>query len=545
MSLSRTIAAASFALALITAAVLVPRDAGAARLAAGVAATSPTLTAAFHDDFSTLDPAIGYDPFSWTGEHEVFDTLVGYTNAPGVAGTRLIPDIAASMPKISYGGRWYTFQLRHDVRFSPPVNRVVTADDVRYSIERALVKKTAGPMYQNPFWSPLSGTAAFWAGKSAHIRGIHVLGKFAIQFRLDSPDLAFENILALPFAAVVPRERVVAEGKKWSDHPTGTGPYMLQSWQHGRQMILVKNPNYFHKGIPHVPRVVIQFGVDEHLQILRAEKGQLDLPGNLVTSTDYLALRSGRFSKQLVSVRDIGVWYLSMNTQMAPFKGNLTLRRAFNMAIDKPHIIRLINGRGLIMNGVLPPTMPGANPKFHYYSYNPAQARRLLAQAGYKPGQLSLSMLYIQGPDSDRVADALRQNLGAIGVSVTLQPVSSDTAYAEIYTPNKVPFSMFHWGQDYPDPSDFFDPILSCAASNNAAFYCNHRVDRLGGRARADTNVSQRYAIYRQMEKLVMAGAPWVPLWDDIFYDFHSANVPNFYVHPVWPFLYDQYTLKS
>src|SRR5205807_2149427 len=99
----------------------------------------------------------------------------------------------------------------------------------------------------------------------------------------------------------------------------------------------------------------------------------------------------------LVGVRDIGVWFLSMNMQMAPFKGNLKLRRAFNMAINKAHIVRLLNGRALPMNGVLPPTMPGANPKFTYYRYTPTAARALLAQAGYKPGQLSLPMTYIQG----------------------------------------------------------------------------------------------------------------------------------------------------
>src|SRR5947209_6568803 len=350
------------------------------------AASTSTLTAAFHDDFTTLDPAQGYDPFSWTGEHEIFDTLVGYANKPGVAGTKLVPDLAAALPTVSFHGKWYTFTLRHDVRFAPPVNRTVTSADIQYSIERALAKRTAGPMYQSPFWSPLSGTAAFWNGKAAHIRGIHLLGRFGIQFRLDSPDLAFENVLALPFAAAVPRERVVAEGKNWAQRPVGTGPYMLQSWRRGRQMVLVGNPNYFHAGVPRVPRVVIQFGVDEHLQVLRAEKGQLDLPGNFVTSTDYLALRNSSRRSGLVGVRDIGVWFLSMNMQMAPFKGNLKLRRAFNMAINKAHIVRLLNGRALPMNGVLPPTMPGANPHFTYYTYQPAAARALLKQAGYKPG---------------------------------------------------------------------------------------------------------------------------------------------------------------
>jgi ABC-type transport system substrate-binding protein len=289
--------------------------------------------------------------------------------------------------------------------------------------------------------------------------------------------------------------------------------------------------------------VVIQFNVDDHLQILRAERNQLDLPGNLVTSADYLALRSGPFRKQLVSQPDIGVWYLAMNTQMAPFKNNLTLRRAFNLAIDRSRIIRFVNGRAIPMYGILPPTMPGANPSFHWYRYNPTRAAQLVRQAGYRPGKLKLTMLYISSPDTDRVADSIQSDLSKIGVNVTLKGVSSDTAYGIVYTPGKTAFTLFHWGQDYPDPSDFFDPILTCGASSNAAQFCDHTVDALANRARADTNVRQRYAIYRQMEVDVMKQAPWVPLYADILYEFHSARVKGFYYHPVWPFEYDQYRL--
>jgi ABC-type transport system substrate-binding protein len=537
---SRLAYSLAIAIALI-AAMVAPSGAGARQPAAAI----PTLTAAFHDEFTSMDPAIGYDPFSWTGEHAIFNSLLGYANALGKAGTTLVPDLAAALPAVTNRSRIYTFHLRHNVRFAPPLNRLVTATDVQYSIERALAKKTAGPMYQSPFWSPLSGTGAFWSGKAAHIRGIHVLGPYTIQFRLDSPDLAFENVLALPFAAAVPREYIARYGKRWTDHALGTGPYKLQAWNHGRNMILVRNTNYFRPGLPHVPRVVIQFGVDEHLQILRAEKGQLDLPGNLVTSTDYLALRRGPYAHQLVSTPDIGVWYLAMNMQMAPFKGNLKLRRAINMAIDKRHILALVNGRALPMNGILPPTMPGANPNFHMYSYNPSAAAALLKQAGYKPGKLKLTMLFIESPDTDRVADAVQANLASIGIGVTLKPVSANTAYNIVYTPGKSAFTLFHWGQDYPDPSDFVDPILTCAASSNAAFYCNHAVDRLADQARADTNQAHRYATYRRIERMIMTDAPWAPLYADILYDFHSARVQGFYIHPVWPFSYDQYRLKS
>ena len=111
-----------------------------------LAAPANTLTAAFDADFSTLDPAIGYDAFSWTGEHAIFNALLGYANAPGRAGTHLVPDLATSMPAVTNRSRIYTFHLRRGVRFSPPVNREVTASDFQYSIERALAKGTNGPM---------------------------------------------------------------------------------------------------------------------------------------------------------------------------------------------------------------------------------------------------------------------------------------------------------------------------------------------------------------------------------------------------------------
>jgi ABC-type transport system substrate-binding protein len=153
-------------------------------------------------------------------------------------------------------------------------------------------------------------------------------------------------------------------------------------------------------------------------------------------------------------------------------------------------------------------------------------------------------MLYnSDSPDNATVAAAIVQDLKYIGVTVTLHGVPSNIAYGLVYTPGKSAFTLFTWGEDYPDPSDFFDPILSCTASSNAAFFCSKAVDKLSDQARATTNKSKRYAIYRQMERMVMAQAPWVPLYDDVEWEFHSSSVKGFYIHPVWPFNYDQYRL--
>jgi oligopeptide transport system substrate-binding protein len=505
-----------------------------------------TLTAAFNENFTTLDPAVGYDFTSWTGERAIFNGLLGYRNAPGRKGTQLIPDIAASMPTVGKSGLSYTFHLRHNVHFAPPVNRMVTAADFKYSIERALSPRTTGAaMFESPFWASLVGVSRFWSKKAAHIAGIRVLGRFAIQFHLAVPDVPFLNVLGMPFADVVPHEWVKKESSRFADNPVGTGPYMLTSWHQNVNMVLSRNPNYFRGGLPHIPRIHIDFGVNPDLQVERAEKGQLDLPGDFVSSSDYLKILGSSYRKQLVTASDVAVRYLAMNMQMKPFKGNLALRQAINMAVNKPAIMRLLNQRGVAMNGILPPTMPGANRRFTYYKYNQVAAKRLLKKAGYKPGQLTIPLMYDDSNDDyATVVTAVQSDLGAIGINVTPRPVSDNTYYSLIYSPGKSPFTLGVWGEDYPDPSDFFDPILSCTASSNAAFYCNHAVDRLGSQARADRNPKTRYAIYRKMERMVMAQAPWAPIYDDEEVDFRGAKVDGFFIHPVWPFTYDQYRLK-
>ncbi len=167
----------------------------------------------------------------------------------------------------------------------------------------------------------------------------------------------------------------------------------------------------------------------------------------------------------------------------------------------------------------------------------------MIRKAGYPSGKLNITMIYITGGDEDRVADSVQRDLARVGVKVTLKGVSSDTAYNTVYTPGKTQFTLFHWGQDYPDPSDFVDPILTCQASSNAAQFCDPAVDRLANKARADTNQQRRYATYRTIERTIMAQAPWVPLYGDVLYEFHSARVKGFYYHPVWPFEYDRYSL--
>lgn len=535
------------ALVLLSLSLLGPMVRGSVGAATTAAPHGGILHTAFDSSFSTLDPAVGYDAFAWTGEHAIFDGLLDYQSGTGVAGIKLLPRLAAAMPAVSPDGLLYSFTLRQGVRFQSPVNREVTADDVRYSIERALSPNTPNAaMVGSPFWTSLQGISTFWNKKSTHIAGITVSGRYGISFRLSTPDRAFLNVLAMPFTSVVPHEWVEKWKGKFSDHALGTGPFMIESLVPGTRLVLARNPNYFRAGVPNVDKVMIDFNVSDHLQIQRVQAGALDLAGNLVTSEDYLGLKNdARWSKYLTYAPDISVTYLGFNLKQKPFKDNLNLRRAINMALNKPFILRLLNGRGTVMQGILPPTMPGADPRFTYYPFDQAKAKALLQKAGYAPNQLTIPLTYQQSGDFDKVAQEVQAELKEIGINVTLKPVSSDNWYSSIaYTQKEGPMVLAPWGQDYPDPSDFFDPILSCNGGSNAAFYCNQAVDALGTKARGNSNDQQRVAQYRQMERMVMSDAPWAPLYDDALYDFHGPHLGGFYIPPVWPFNYADYYLQ-
>src|SRR3989442_511170 len=178
--------------------ILLSACGNAATTTEGQPVSGGTLTLSFKDDLKTLDPAIGYDTDSWSIERAIYNGLLDYKGFT----TQLQPDIAASMPVITPDGKTYTFKLRKDVKFSN--GRGVTADDFKYSWERMLDPKTAGPMTGGSFWGGITGAQDFFDGKVDHITGIKVLDPNSLEVDLDSPNQSFLNIVAMPFGFVVP-----------------------------------------------------------------------------------------------------------------------------------------------------------------------------------------------------------------------------------------------------------------------------------------------------------------------------------------------------
>ena len=506
-----------------------------------------TLLVTFKDDLKTLDPAIGYDTDSWSIERAIYNGLLDYKGFT----TQLQPDLAADMPKISADGKTYTFKIRSGVKFSN--GRAVTADDFKYSWERMLNPSTAGPMTGGSFWGGVHGAQDFFAGTTTSIPGFKVIDPSTLEIDLDTPNQSFLNIIAMPFGFVVAKEAVAAAGSDYAHKPVGTGPFTLDKWTPGQLIVLKKNANYFGTK-PYLDEVDAQIGVSQEVGYLRLQNNQVDIvqPDVTIPSAQYIQLSANpNWKNRILKTPNVDIWYLAMNATMKPFDNKL-VRQAFNYVVNKANQVKILNGRGVVNNGIQAPAMPG-----HVANYNPLgldangqniqKAKDLLKQAGYDASHAfpAQDLVYAKAnADSDRLAASIQQDFQQVGVTLNLKGLAFNAFLDITGKPNTTALSYNGWFQDFPDPSDFIDPILTCAAANvtanggNVAFYCNKDADKIADQARGDTNTAERLKLYQRFQDIVVTqDFPWVPMYSTVQTNLAAARVHGFQLHPVWPWV--------
>ncbi|MHB8572996.1 MAG: ABC transporter substrate-binding protein [Candidatus Dormibacteria bacterium] len=503
-----------------------------------------TLVVSWKDDFKTFDPAIGYDVDSWIAERAIFNGLLDY--APN--STKLVPDIAAAMPTISADGKKYTFKLRTGVKFSN--GREVVAQDFKYSWERMLDPATSGPMTGGPFWGSITGANDFFNKKATSISGIKVIDTHTLEVDLDSANLSFLNVVAMPFGFVVPKEAVDAAGKDWPRKPVGTGPFKVDKYTAGQLLVLKRNDQFYNRR-PYLDEIDFQIGVAPDVGYLRLNSGQVDLPNPDITipSAQYIQLSNDPSTKtRIISQPNVDIWYLGMNVNMKPFTNPL-VRKAFSMIVNKENLVKLLNGRAQPNNGIQAPPMPGFVP-----SYNPlnldsngqdlATAKSLLAQAGYdsKHPFPTLDLVFANASeDAVRLNTSIQQDFQAAGIKLNLKGLAFSAFLDVTGKPNTTALSFDGWIQDFPDPSDFIDPVLTCSTAqvkangSNVSFYCNKNLDKLADQARGDTNVPERLQLYQQIQDIVASqDHPWAPLYSTVETNIAATRVHGYNIHPVW-----------
>ncbi|WP_098412492.1 ABC transporter substrate-binding protein [Thioclava sp. ES.031] len=490
----------------------------------------------YKDDVATLDPAIGYDWQNWSMIKSVFDGLMDYV--PGT--TELRPGLAESY-EISDDGTTFTFKLREGVKFHN--GREMTAEDVKYSLDRVTTPATQSP--GAGFFGSIKGYDAMADGSASSLEGVTVVDPYTIKIELSRPDATFLHVMALNFASVVPKEAVDEYGTDFGKHPVGTGAFKLADWTIGQQLVLEKNADYWRSGVPYLDSITFEVGQEPIVALLRLQNGEVDVPGDGIPPAKFNEVMGNPDeAKQVVVGGQLHTGYITLNVQMEPFD-KVEVRQAVNMAINKDRIVQMINGRATPATQPLPPSMPGYTEGYEGYPFDPAKAKEMLAEAGLPDG--FETELYVMNTDPNpRIAQAIQQDLSQIGVKVDIKALAQANVIEAGGTPKTAPMIWsggMAWIADFPDPSNFYGPILGCAGAVeggwNWSWYCNEELDAMATEADSITDPAmqdERLQKWSDVYMKVMEDAPWVPVFNENRYTMKSGRMGGedaLYVDPV------------
>lgn len=489
---------------------------------------------AFQSDPDTFDPQVCYDATCWDNMQMLFDRLYDYqTNT-----TNLEPEAAASMPQVSASGDVYTIAIRPGMEFAN--GKPVTAADFVYSFSRICNPATKSPVVG--FWLVVQGCAAYAKNPVGNVSGIKALSTLKLQITLTQPDAAFKYVLAMPHASVIP----IGSGPQQAQHPLGSGPFEFVSYTPGQSIILKRNPHYWNKKLPYVSGVQENLGVTPTVQLLELEKGQIDLMGDPLPDSDYLTVIGDKALKSQTLTREaLDTYYLTMNVNMKPFNNPL-VREAVSYAINRQFLLKTVNGQGTPATDLIPPGVLGYTSQNLVNPLDISKAKALLAQAGYPHGFTTTLYSWNTQPWTN-LDPAVQQQLAAIGITAKVDPLQESTFFTLAATPNKTPMTLTFWVADFPDGSDFFNALLSCAADipggQDYSFWCDHSVDSEISQGLADP--ANATADYVQATKMMLAANPIVPLYFGTVTEVRGAKVGGYFANPIWDWEMDFYWLKS
>lgn len=450
-------------------------------------------------DPRSLDPALSTDVPTGEMVTYLYDGLTRFD--PNGA---LQPGLADRW-SVDPGGLRYVFHLRPAVKFHD--GSALTPEAVRTSFLRVLDPASTG----GRAWPllPIAGARAYAAGEGREVPGIALLGDSAIALTLTEPLAVFPKYLAMPVASIVPADSPADLGAQ----PVGTGPWRFVSWAHDDALRFARNPDYW-GGAPLADSLVVRIVPDQLVRAAEFEDGRLSVVEVPFGETTRWRARHGAWLQEKPALR---VTYIALNNRRGALR-DVRVRQAINHAVNVPEILATVwGGRGILSRGAIPPSLPGGDTTRPSYGYDPAAARRLLAEAGYAGGG-GLSFQLWRTADNEtlgRVAQAVQADLARIGIRVELieRDASSQRAAARAGTAD---MALLDWWADYPDGDNFLYPLFHSAsfgAGGNYAFYSDPVTDSLILAARRTLNDSARVALYHRIDARVYRAAPWLYLW--------------------------------
>ncbi len=454
-----------------------------------------------------LDPRVGTDAQSERIDKLLFDALVRrdehFNLQPWVAERWEIPDPLT-----------YIFYLRHDVRFSD--GRALTSADVKWTLDSIMsgkIRTAKATTYQ-------------------FIDRVDAFDPYTLTIKLKEPYAPLLWNLSDGAFGIVPS----GAGDNFSQHPIGSGPFRLVSMEQDKDVVVERNPNYWGQATK-IPRIRFIVVPDATTRALELRKGSADAAINAVSPDTVITLEK---NSDLVIERAPGTIYAYIALNLRdPILKDVRVRQAIAYALNRQPLIEYL-WRGLARpaSSILPPEHWAYNPDVVHYDHNPAKARQLLDDAGYRPGsdgiRFHITMKTSTEESTRLLAAVMQQQLHDVGIALDIRSFEFATFYADVQKGSFQLFSL-RWIGGNEDPDIFenvFDSHSFPPKRQNRSFYSNPQVDALIADGRSTVDQEKRRADYFELQRIVAEDLPYINLWylDNVLV--HSKRLTNVKLSP-------------
>lgn len=512
------------------------------RLGAGMAATALSLSTAL--SIATIGSAAraqtpptmlvvgqiaepkSLDPHTVTAVNDfrilmnLYEGLVRYKD-----GTLEVEPALATSWDISDDGKTYSFTLRDGVTFHD--GTPLTASAVAFNFDRMLDEDhpfhDTGPFPLSFFFSAIDAVAAPDAD--------------TVVFTLKQPYAPFLSNLAYPTGLIVSPDAVKAHGEDFGRNPVGTGPFRFADWESNAKVVIVRNDAYWGDAAA-LETVLFRPITDANTRVAEMLSGGLDLMVEVPPDT------VGQFDRDAgYTVHEQAgphLWFLILNTREGPM-ADRRVRQAVNHAIDKRSLVEaVLQGTAEIAAGPTPPAFAWAyNEALQPYPYDPDKARSLLKAAGHDGADLTFYVTEGGSGMLDPVpmGVAIQADLAAVGLKVTIETYEWNTFLGKVNPglEGKADMAEMAWMTNDPDTLPYLALRTGAfpeAGGFNSGYYSNPEVDRLLEAARTSTDQAERARLYKKMQEIVHADAPWAFIANWKQNAVSSARVQGFKLQP-------------
>jgi dipeptide transport system substrate-binding protein len=476
------------------------------------AASAKTLVYCSEGSPENFYPGINTTGTSFDVTEQIYDNLVNFERG----GTKVVPGLAEKW-SISKDGTQYTFNLRHGVKWQSSKNfkptRDFNADDVLFMFERQWKEN-------DPYFKVTSSNHSYFGdmGMPALLKSVDKVDEYTVKVVLNAPEAPFLANLAMQFAGVQSKEYAIAMLKagtpeKIDQDPIGTGPFQLVQYQKDA-IIRFKAFAPYWAGKAKIDDLIFSITPDASVRWAKLQKGEC----HVMPYPNPADLDSMRRDTNVVVQEQPGlnIGYLAYNTTKKPFD-DVRVRRAINMAMDKKAIVAAVYlSTGVAATNPIPPGQWSYNKAIKDDAFNPAEAKKLLAAAGYPNGfSTDLWAMPVQrpyNPNAKRIAELMQADLAKVGVKAEIKSFEWGE-YRKRMQAGEHQMGMLGWTGDNGDPDNFLNTLLGCASAksngSNVAKFCYQPFDDLVLRAKTVTNPAERTKLYEKAQVVFKEQAPW------------------------------------